>query len=259
MKTLITGGSGFLGAHLRALLPDADAPGRADLDVTSHHLDLGAYDRVFHLAAQTRPGLAEEDPSGTLTTNVFGTQHVAQAMRDDAVLVFVSTCHVYGRPVRLPIDEDHPRAPRGVYASSKLAAERLVEERAIIARPFNLTGPGQSTDFALADWAAQGRAGQRRIRCGNVDLARDYLDVRDCAAGLVLLSERGEAGRAYNLCSETPYRLEDLLRRVSGGEPDPDPERFRPNDVPVLYGSAARAKKLGWAPSFTIEETLRDL
>ena len=259
MRTLITGGSGFLGRHLRERLPDADAPGRGALDVTRDCSAVGDYDRVFHLAAQTRPRRAEADPAETLMVNVNGTRNVLNALKPGAVFVFVSTCHVYGKPQYLPLDEAHPRAPRGVYASSKLAAERVVGDRAVVVRPFNLTGPGQSTDFALADWAEQGRRGARRIRCGNVELRRDYVDVRDAAAGLLLLSERGEAGQPYDLASGQAYLLADLLREVSGGVPDPDPARLREHDVPVLYGSAEKARGLGWAPRYSIEETLSAL
>lgn len=259
MKTLITGGSGFLAGYLRALVPGADAPSRAELDVTDDCSVVGDYDRVFHLAAQTSPRRAEKDPLETTMVNVNGTRNVLEALKPGAVMVFVSTCHVYGLPRFLPVTEDHPLAPRGVYASSKLAAERVVAERAIVVRPFNFTGLGQPQDLALAEWAEQGRRGQSRIRCGNVGLSRDYLDVRDVAAGVLLLAERGRAGEAYNLCSGVPRKLVDLLRLVSGGEPEPDPARWRQHDAPVLYGSANKAQALGWSPAVPLERTLAQL
>ena len=260
MKTLITGGSGFLGRHLCDLLPDADAPTSSELDITGDCSAVGDYELVFHLAAQTLPQRAEEDPAETMNVNVNGTRRLLHALAPASRLVFVSTCHVYGLPQSLPITESHPRTPRGIYASSKLAAERLVEGRAVVARPFNLTGPGQAPHFALADWALQGKAGKQRIRCGNVDLERDYLDVRDAAEGLVLLSQLGSVGEAYNLCSGNPYRLRQLLVVASGGgEPDPDPKRWRTNDVPTLVGSAEKARGLGWAPRYTISESLEAL
>ena len=256
--TLVTGGAGFLGRWLVPLL-DCEAPTRAELDITSSS-DWAQFEgarRVVHLAAQTFPGRAEEEPAETMAINVQAVRLMAEAL-PDARIVYVSTCHVYGVPERLPIDETHPLRPRGVYASSKATAERLLP-RAVVARPFNLTGPGQSTAFAAADWARQGLDGQREIRCGDVSLVRDYLDVRDAARGLVALLERGEPGQAYNLSSGQGVTLEWMLRTVSGGEPAPRSERLRPHDVPVLIGDNRKARALGWSPAIPLTRSLEEL
>lgn len=274
MTVLITGGSGFVGAHLRALLPDALAPGRDALDLTdpdSVHAWIAAHPptRVLHLAAQTSPQHAERDPGLTQRVNVAGTRALVDALLAHAPrarLVAVSTCHAYGPPLRLPITEAHPLNPVGVYARSKAAAEAVVlagvEQglHAVIARPFNLTGPGHGPAFAPADWARQAAEGHRKILVGDIDVRRDYLDVRDAATGLWLLAERGLTGEAYNLCSGDAVPMRVVLAAVAPGcEPVRDPERLRNHPVPTLLGSWRKAGALGWNPTISLTQSLSDL
>lgn len=256
--TLVTGGSGFLG---RWLVRDRDvvAPSRGELDITRREdwLAFRGAERVIHLAAQTHPATAEREPAEAMAANVQAVRYLGELF-GSARVVYVSTCHVYGIPERLPVGEAHPLRPRGVYASSKATAERLLPS-ATIARPFHLTGPGHGPAFAPGDWALQGLQGATSIACGDVSLVRDYLDVRDASAALWTLLDRGAPGTAYNICSGQGVELAWILRTVSGGEPAPDNARLRPHDVPVLIGDNARLRALGWAPTVPLEQSLADL
>lgn len=280
MKVLVTGARGFVGRHLVAALSEArpqDAlltPTRRELDL-GNQVSVGAYlslhkpDLVFNLGAVTSPREAALDSEQAWAVNVVGTQALCAGLltsSPSARLVHVSTCHAYGPPLRLPISEAHPLNPQGIYAESKAASEQQVREAvdqgldAVIARPFNLTGPGQSTEYALADWCQQSIEGAHSILCGDIDVERDYMDVRDAASGLRLLAERGVSGEAYNLCSGRSLPLRYLLALVApGAEPLEDPGRLRKRSVPVLRGSNRKAGALGWEPAISLEQSAVDL
>jgi GDP-4-dehydro-6-deoxy-D-mannose reductase len=103
------------------------------------------------------------------------------------------------------------------------------------------------------------------IRVGNLESRRDLTAVRDTVRAYQALAERGAPGCAYNVCSGQAYRMRDLLDAVVAQARvavtvQPDPDRFRPNDTPLLLGDRSRIKEAtGWEPRVPIEETLRDL
>jgi GDP-4-dehydro-6-deoxy-D-mannose reductase len=136
-------------------------------------------------------------------------------------------------------------------------------------RPFNHTGPGQASHFVCADFARQLVAVKHhkrpRIEVGNLDVVRDFTDVRDVVRAYVAVFERGVTGEAYNVCSgsgRTPRHILERLLELSGADVDVvvDPTRQRPVDVPVLIGSAAKLREAtGWTPMVEWDQTLRDL
>ena len=103
------------------------------------------------------------------------------------------------------------------------------------------------------------------IEAGNLDVVRDFTDVRDVVRAYVLAWERGTAGEAYNVCSgvgRTPRSIINDLLRLSGVHADVvvRGERQRPADIAALVGSAAKLRQAtGWSPSIPWEQTLRDL
>ena len=132
-------------------------------------------------------------------------------------------------------------------------------------RAFQHTGPGHTGRYALSDWAAQLAAGQRTLHVGNLDVARDYLDVRDVVAAYQAVAEKGLAGQVYNVGSGVPRSMRSLLDGLVaafGGNVsiEMDPTRLRPVDQPVFYADTNRIKAdTDWQPTYSIEETLRDL
>jgi len=274
VRVLVTGGSGFLGAHLCAHLAsldaEVDAPSRELLDLaTGVGMDAalaGGRDVVFHLGAVTDPARAAADPERAHEVNVAGTERLLDALSTHApksLLVYVSTCHVYGVPAVLPIPESHRMHPRGVYAATKAAAERLVSASglsAIVARPFNLTGPGQPLAHAPADWAQQARDGAAVIEVGDLRPRRDYLDVRDAARALALLAGRGQIGAAYNICSGRSVSMGWILDQVAPRRRHVHRAvRTRPLLVPELIGDPTALRRLGWRAEITLEQSLAEL
>jgi GDP-4-dehydro-6-deoxy-D-mannose reductase len=238
-------------------------------------------DVVFHLAAQSSAARSFKDPLGTLRTNVMGTMNLLEAVRKSgrARIVVTGSAEEYGirPPEEMPLSEDSAIEPVSPYAASKAAQNVLVMQyrRAfdmdiIATRSFNHTGPGQTTVFALPSFAkqcAEIKAGLREpvLRTGNLDVVRDFLDVRDVVEAYVLLAEKGRSGRIYNVCSGEGLNLSAAVEQLTGltgleVSVETDPERFRPADVPVLTGDNGRlVEDCGWSPSIEKGKMLSDL
>ena len=274
MRALVTGGAGFLGQHVvglaRARGWDVSAPDRRALNLRDPDAVARAVrdlrpDLILHLAAMTSPAQAEADPQGAEADNVGAVAALLSAAGDTTV-VLVSTCHVYGVAPDVPVREDAPLAPVGVYARTKAAGEALGLAAAAagqdvrIVRPFHLTGPGHRPPYAPADWAAQARSGAPNIRTGRLDLIRDYLDVRDAAEGLLVVARSGRAGEIYNLCSGVGVPLRALAELIAQGRPVvEEPSRARAGDVLVLVGDPKKLGALGWAPRIPLAQSLAEL
>ena len=270
MRVLVTGASGFLGRHLLAQAPSSWsiwAPSSKELDVRDEESCAEAFRRhrpelCVHLAAQSSQRVGWSSPEETDRINRIGTEQLARSS-GSCRLVYMSTCHVYGRPESTPIAEDHPTRPRGAYAISKLQGEQAVRDHArdwVILRGFNLLGPGQSSHFAVADWAKQALLGRREISTGNLALRRDYLDVRDAAAGILLVSSRAKNSSVLNLCSAKSVTLRSLFERAAPGcAAVLDERRLRADDPLEIRGCSRRARSLGWEAKIPTEKSVDDL
>jgi len=236
---------------------------------------------IYHLAGQASVGASFSDVQGTWAANATGTLNVVQAAAEHvptARVLVVSSSEVYGNvpEAEQPIREDRPAAPENPYGASKAAAEiaavqlaRSNRLRVVVARSFNHTGPGQSTRFALPNWAAQLRRialglEEPVIRVGNLEARRDLLDVRDVVRGYRRIIERGAACGIYNVASGSARRLREVVETMveisgTGARIEVDPERLRPVDLPLLVGDASRLRELGWKPAIDLRGTLTDL
>ena len=236
-----------------------------DRDGCYRSMKLDNPDRVFHLAAMTHLQDCEAEPDRTFETNVRGSVHVISAMPTHAKAVFASTCHVYGRPETDKIGETHPADPSGQYAESKLAAEEAVlslGRPVVVARAFHHTGPGQSDRYVLSDWATQIRSGKDVIDVGNLEVRRDFSDVRDIVRGYACLGELGEPGERYNLCSGVSRTLANLFGMLAANtmvRARVDAGRLRQDDVAVFCGDPSKARSLGWTPRISIDQTLKEM
>ena len=305
-RILLTGGTGFVGRTfgpaLIAAFPHAQRvvvrrpgdpqglegwqPFEADL-IDRDALDkiIGTFkpDLILHLAAQSSVGDGERSGEATWRINFEGSLSLAGACArhtPGATFFFVSTSEVYGWSFQDgPAREDAALRPMNVYARAKAATESMLPDvlgsaiKLIVARPFNHTGPWQDERFALPAFTAQIaaiEAGRQPpvLEVGNLDAARDILDVRDvCRAYVTLLQSAPQlpARSVFNISSGSSQPMRgflEQLRALSSAQFEIriDPARMRPSDIPCAQGdSHAIADLLGWAPQISIEETLGDL
>ncbi len=301
-KCLITGAGGFIGQYLAEELlqrgcevhaldvrlppaPEAGAerfkPGL--LDVRDAAQTLRAIHSVqpamiFHLAAQSYPGLSWEQPALTYDVNVLGTVHVLEAARKltpaPKTLVVCSSAEYAVTDGADPISEETELAPSTPYGVSKLAEDHLAllyhqqyGLPTVRVRPFFLIGPRKRgdvcSDFARGIVAIE-RGQAQDLRVGNLEMVRDMLDVRDGAAAFWTLAEHGADGEVYNVCSGKGYSLKTILetyRSLSTAQvrESVDAARLRPLDEKIRIGDPGRLMALGWNPSRSIERTLADI
>lgn len=293
-KLLVTGLTGFVGMSLQRWLAEGNGPAGLRLCGPGDELDLRdaaavadmvrshAPDAVLHLAAQSHVAMSLADPATTLQINVVGTANLLKALTDQGFsgrMLYVSSADVYGAVPqdRLPVAETEPPAPRSPYGASKVAAEVLCQQWArthglqvVIARPFNHTGPGQRPEFAPPGFARDAVAIARglkepRLAVGDLDVTRDYLDVRDVVDAYVRLLERGVAGEIYNVCSGRELRLDDMLDSLlalAGVQAAKvrDPARMRPAEQRRMCGDNRKLiAATGWQARHPLQETLAQL
>lgn len=238
-------------------------------------------DAVVVLAGIASPPAAQRNPDLAYRVHVLGTVHLLTAARSFPKLriLLVTSSEAYGQVAaeELPITEETPLRPASIYAASKASADLAARAFALSegmdvvrVRAFNHTGPGQRPDFVCPDFArqvAEIAAGRRspRMSVGNVDVRRDFSDVRDIARGYVAALSRGRAGEAYNLCSGRATLVRSILDdlcRIAGVRPEIeiDASRQRRAEVPAYWGSYRKAEvELGWRPEIPWQNTLADL
>ena len=273
MRALVTGGGGFTGRQLCAVLrarghevwaAGHDAEHAVDFRLVELVAELFTEARpevVFHLAASSHAADLQRGPADVQTENVVHPLLNVLECAGEARVVIASSAVVYGRG---PTTEDAPMRPVDLYGAARASAEAMAQRHVqrggdvVIARATGITGPGQTRRFLLAGWAHRYGAGERRFGTGNLDLQRDYIDVRDVADAYVLLAERGERGAVYNLCSGEARPLREHFALLCPGTESTDalePTR----ELPVLAASPARAEALGWRRHHALEQTLAEL
>ena len=289
-KVLITGLAGFTGRHLAAELQahgwqvhglgHGAAPGLehyqavdlCDALAVRAAVEQVQPDAVVHLAAIAF--VAHGNADAMYQVNLLGTRHLLAALaalpRPPRRVLLASSANVYGNSTGGMLDEDTPARPANDYAVSKLAMEhmaRLWADRLAltVVRPFNYTGRGQSVDFLLAKIVDHVRRRAPVIELGNLDVARDFSDVRAVVqAYQQLLACDAAVGQTVNVCSGQARTLREVLAlaQAVGGhalQVQVNPALVRANEVQTLCGNPARLRALigaGWQVP-PLEDTLR--
>lgn len=288
MKTLITGHMGFVGQHILKQIPNVigfeDLSGLIYLNEWEriiNFLEEAQPEAVIHLAAQSNVPYAFLHPRETYETNFLGTLNLLMALdkiKFKGKFLYISSGDVYGLvdEKALPVIETLYPKPRNPYAVSKVATEALCYQFSqtasfsiVVARSFNHVGPGQSADFVISHIAksiVEVKLGLRDyIEVGDIDITRDFTDVRDVIQAYCQLLEKGENGEIYNVCSGREILLRDLLLLLQklakvSVRIQSSSARFRPTEQRRICGSFEKLHKTtGWVPEIAIEKTLGDI
>jgi GDP-4-dehydro-6-deoxy-D-mannose reductase len=291
-QILITGATGFVGRHLAKALttafPDATlfmpALDVCDVAAVSDVVRTVAPTSCIHLAAISSVAASRANEDRAWQVNLGGTLILARAILQHVPacqLIFASSADAYGASFRkhTRVDESVPLAPLNEYSATKAAADLSLGSmaarglRVVRLRPFNHTGPGQSSQFVVAAFARQVAriaAGIQKplLQVGNLDPRRDFLDVKDVSAAYVAcvaLRNSLEPGMVFNIASGEARRIGDILNELQtlagiSAIVQVDEVRRRTTDVPLACGDATLARRvLGWTISTPWRQTLRDV
>lgn len=305
-RTLVTGGLGFIGStlttelvHLGAevtvldsLIPEhggnlfnlqsvknnlriniSDMREQASLNVLVQDQDY-----IFHLAGQVSHGDSMRDPQLDLAVNCISTMNLVEAYRrfNPAVrLLYTSTRQVYGKPLRLPVSEDHPTVPIDVNGINKLAAEyyhllydRTYDVRSVVLRLTNTYGPRQQVrsnrQGFIGIMIRQALLGEPIQVFGTGEQLRDFNYVDDVAQAILLAAGTESCfGRVFNLGADERYSLIEFLHILNElcplrYEVVPFPVDKGIIDIGDYYGDyTALRTATGWRPEVGLREGLR--
>jgi len=306
MRILVTGGMGFIGSSLaRRLVSDgaqvtlcdamidgyggnpaniAELRGRVEVDASDVR-DAAAMERlvdgrdiVFHLAAQVSHVMSLSNPYPDIDINIKGTAVVLEACRKKnprAVIVRSGTRGQYGPAVKLPVSEDTPSDPRGIYEISQLSSEMICRTytrihgiRTVPLRLTNIYGPRaqmRHSQFGVVNWFVRLALEGRPIPIfGTGKILRDFLYVDDCVEALVAAATSPAAvGEILNVGHDRPstfLEVAEILReivpdtRIEFTEFSPERKAQEPGDFVSDITKIRRL--LGWEPKTSLREGL---
>lgn len=277
---LVTGAKGFVGRHVlecarRSGLTVCAAEGDLrDRNVAGETVAATAPGAVVHLAAAARGG---NDPWLTLADDLAMAGAVLRAvgrLAPKAPVLVAGSAAQYGYGARRLLTETDPTVPVSAYGAAKCVLERAVigplagGVRVIFVRSFNHVGPGQRSDAPAAQWARQAADAEVRgggtLRTGDLEVVRDFLDVRDIAAAYLALV-RSTAEGVVNVCSGAPITMRRVAEMVVERSTvslslEHDPALSRNVDPPYIVGDPTRLRDLtGWSPRVALDQSVSDL
>jgi len=265
---LVTGLNGFTGQHLQLEL---EAHGHSviglqadltSLEATAADIKRIQPDAVIHLAgiAFVAHGHADD----FYLVNLIGTRHLLSAIAEHApnvsAILLASSANVYGNQTEGKLTESTLPQPANDYATSKLGMEHMARLWAkrlpiTIVRPFNYTGRKQSASFLIPKIVAHFRQKASVIELGNIDVSRDFSDVRSISSAYRQLIESKPTGETLNVCSGQAYTLQDVISLCESItqhtlETQVNPRFVRENEVRILIGdpSLLQSKLPDWQP-----------
>ncbi len=283
---LLTGARGFTGIYVReeleragytvvgAIVGAAAGPHEVTLDITAPDncrrvMEKVRPDYLVHLAAISF--VQHADAEAFYRVNVIGTLNLLQAIADAGLsprcVLVASSANIYGNARADQITEAQPPQPVNHYAVSKLAMEHMVRTWSdrmpiVLTRPFNYTGVGQEPHFLIPKIVSHFVHRAQVIELGNLDVERDFSDVRMVANAYRRLIEEAPAGEVFNICSGRGHTLGgvlDMMSAIAGYAIDVrvNPAFTRANEVKRLVGSAEKLQRaVGQVATYPLESTL---
>ena len=314
MNILITGGTGFVGSHMidyilenqidvkiyatKRWMEDTKNLDHVDderfqfidcdlIDGMSvqRAIEISKPNKVFHFAAQSFPEVSFKIPVITLQTNVIGTTHLFESIKDsryNPTIVSISSSEVYGNPNEdeIPITEDNPIRPANPYSISKVGHDLMSQYyykaygmKIITTRMFSHEGARRGKQFALSSFAYQIVQNEKlikndcQIRHGNLDSVRTYNHIEDAIKAYWLCSESNKYGEVYNIGGDytctvgealdmliSKSKISDALTKLL------DKKRVRPTDITLQIPSSDKFREhFGWKPEKDLTHICDDL
>ena len=286
-RALITGLRGFTGAYLARELEQSGyqvfgtAYGDEKLGDGVYYVDLCDRARLQEIVNEIQPDIVahlaaisfvgHDNPGDFHRINVLGTSNLLEALanlpnKPQAILV-ASSANIYGNCKVEVISEGEPAMPANDYAASKLAMEKVARSwmdklPIFITRPFNYVGVGQSENFLLPKIVSHFKRKESHIELGNLDVARDFSDVRMVARAYRELLQRAPIGETFNICSGKAFTLREVIQMVEEQagyqiEVRVNPAFVRPNEIHKLMGNPEKLQDcLGTLPQIALKDTL---
>lgn len=301
---LVTGINGFVGQHMVRHLLSLDVHvvgiGRRERCPIQHEClqyetcDLmnltqlkqlflsNRFDYVIHLAAQKHVTGSWDDPIPPLQTNLLATMNLIDCVRQQSEhvsrMLIVGTAHEYQLGTRPVLDESSPEIPGSPYGWSKLLQTQLgkmyshlYQIPVVMARTFNLIGPGTGGGVCskMAKEIVEIERGTKKpmIRLGDLQIKRDFLDVRDAVRAYWKLMNSKDIHMfdIFNVCRGETYQLATIVDQfkqlaMKDFKAIEDTMFFRPNDPAVICGDHSKLTKYTqWKPKIPLERSLRDM
>lgn len=276
MKLLLTGADGFTGQHFSQI---AETAGYEVLSFQANLLDSAAVraevlamnpDVVVHLAAISFVAHGEVDD--IYRVNVVGTRNLLQALSElpsvPKAVLLASSANVYGNAGKEVLDESTPLQPANDYGVSKMAMEAVAKLwmdklPIMVSRPFNYTGLGQDPKFLIPKIVSHFVRHESVIELGNLDVEREFSDVRVVCQNYLKLLTSSVAGSTFNICSGMAYSLREIIsimEDIAGYEIEMkvNPAFVRPNEIKRLVGDNEKLHRaIGKQEYPHIKDTLR--
>ena len=302
MKCLVTGASGFIGSYLVEFLIQeghrvcalGQKFGRrfpslvGELQICEGNIQESGYvediildykpEFIFHLAAQSSPGVSVNNSVLTFQVNTIGTVNLLEAVvkaKLEPRIILASSSAVYASSTDLElIKENYHTDPSSSYGLSKLFLEQIAklyikknELDVMIARPFFLIGPRKVNDVCSTfarNIVAIERGHGSHIAVGNLEIVRDFMDIHDGIKAFYMIAHKGLTGEAYNICSGEGHSLRyvlDFFKEHSSHtvSENIDLSKIRTIDELARIGDPGKVMKLGWNPLFEIDVTLANM
>ncbi len=305
MRVVVTGGAGYIGSLLIKRLMD-QGYGVVSIDNLmrgdySHLRRVGAQERtelvegdirdpgslkgifdgadaIAHLAALPGLVLCGKRPEEAISINIYGTHQVLETARrlDIGRVVFCSSAAVYGKPIEMPVSEDHPLRPLNLYGVTKLSGEKLMEAywenhgiETVSLRFGNVYGVGLFTNYetVIPKFVLQGLGGEPLTVYGDGDSSRDFVHVEDIVQAIILsLRAKGLGGSFFNVGGET-LRIGALakmvacsLRKATGNEVEITHLPPRPGETKQFsYNLEKIERGLGYKARWGVEKGIEQI
>ena len=296
MKSLVTGGAGFIGSNLvekliklghKVVVLDDLSTGRLSnlknvknkiefykIDISKKNNLINKYfkkvDWVFHLAGLADIVPSIENPKKYFDSNVMGTLNILEASKKAKVkkFIYAASASCYGIPKKYPTNENSKIDPRYPYAATKNIGEQLVlhwskvyKMSNISLRFFNAYGPKSRTTGAYGAvfgvFLAQKLANKPLTIVGSGEQTRDFIHVYDLIGAIILAAKKGKPGEVYNVGSGKETSV-NLIAKIIAGKKIRVPKR--PGEPDRSKADITKIKKqFNWKPKISISEGVKML